>query len=159
MTQAEQGLLSVMTCVNKNLVLVEPDNAVRTALKTLLQGLGWNVTALKTGRRLDSLLGKSDITAIISESSLPDRLATSVVELGNAQKIPVIFLGHKQQVQDAVDLMRLGAKDFLEKPFPQARLIRLLDSLRLSDRSKLSGSATRSSIAKTRSVSHDGERQ
>ncbi len=135
MTQTEQGLLSVMACVNKNLVLVEPDNAVRTALKTLLQGLGWHVTALKTGQRLDSVLGKSDITAIISESSLPDRLATVVLELGKAREIPVIFLGHKQQVQDAVDLMRLGARDFLEKPFPQTRLIRLLDSLHNSDRS------------------------
>ena len=71
--------------VNKNLVLVEPDNAVRSALKTLLQCLGWCVTALKTGQRLDSVLGKSDITAIISESSLPDRLATTVLELGRAR--------------------------------------------------------------------------
>jgi len=125
----------VMVCVSKNLVLVEPNHAVRSALKTLLQGLGWRVIALKTGRRLDSVLGKTDITAIISESSLPDRLATAVLELGRAQEIPVIFLGHQQQVQDAVDLMRLGAKDFLEKPFPQARLIRSLDSLCNYDRS------------------------
>ena len=119
-----------MVPVNKNLVLVEPDKAVRSALKTLLQGLGWRVTALKTGQGLDSVLVKLDITAIISESTLPDQLATAVLELGKAQQIPVIFLGHSQQVQDAVDLMRLGAKDFLEKPFPQARLIRLLESLR-----------------------------
>ncbi len=125
----------MMASVNKNLVLVEPNNAVRSALKTLLQGLGWRVTALKTGQRLDGVLGKSDITAIISESTLPDRLATAVLELGKAQEIPVIFLGHHQQVQDAVDLMRLGAKDFLEKPFPQARLIRSLDSLCNYDRS------------------------
>ena len=125
----------MMACVNKNLVLVEPNNAVRSALKTLLQGLGWRVTALKTGQCLEGLLGKSDITAIISESTLPDRLATAVLELGKAQEIPVIFLGHHQQVQDAVDLMRLGAKDFLEKPFPQARLIHSLDSLCNYDRS------------------------
>ncbi len=124
-----------MARVNKNLVLVEPNNAVRSALKTLLQGLGWRVTALKTGQGLDRVLGKSDITAIISESTLPDRLATAVLELGKAQEIPVIFLGHHQQVQDAVDLMRLGAKDFLEKPFPQARLIHSLDSLCKYDRS------------------------
>ena len=123
-----------MVPVSKNLVLVEPDKAVRSALKTLLEGLGWRVTALKTGQGLDSVLVKSDITAIISESTLPDRLPTDVLELGKALHIPVIFLGHSQQVQDAVDLMRLGAKDFLEKPFPQARLIRLLDSLRDSDR-------------------------
>ena len=135
MTQAEQGLLSVMACVNKNLVLVEPDNAVRSALKTLLQGLGWRVTALKTSQRLDTILDKADITAIISESSLPDRLATDVLDVGNSRTIPVIFLGHHQQVQVAVDLMRLGATDFLEKPFQQKRLIRLLDSLRNSDRS------------------------
>ena len=124
-----------MACVNKNMVLVEPDNAVRTALKTLLQGLGWHVTALKTGQRLDSVLAKSDITAIISESSLPDQLATAVLELGRAQEIPVIFLGHHQHVQDAVDLIKLGARDYLEKPFPQTRLIRLLDTLHNSDRS------------------------
>ena len=36
---------------------------------------------------------------------------------------------HQTAVQNAVDLVRMGAEDFLEKPFPQARLLKLLDSL------------------------------
>jgi FixJ family two-component response regulator len=40
-----------------------------------------------------------------------------------------VFTGHDLPLQGAVDLIRQGAIDFLDKPFPQFRLVDLLDRL------------------------------
>ena len=66
---------------------------------------------------------------MVCESSLPDKTARNVLKTGQGNNVPVIFLGHKREIQDAVDLIHMGAKDFLEKPFPQERLLRLLNGL------------------------------
>ena len=43
--------------------------------------------------------------------------------------VPVVFTGHDLPLQGAVDLIRQGAMDFLDKPFPQSRLLDLLERL------------------------------
>jgi FixJ family two-component response regulator len=43
--------------------------------------------------------------------------------------MPVVFTGHDLPLQGAVDLIRQGAVDFLDKPFPQSRLLELLNRL------------------------------
>ncbi len=45
------------------------------------------------------------------------------------RQVPVIFTGHDLPVQDAVDLVREGGYDYLEKPFQQERLLDLLKHL------------------------------
>lgn len=111
------------------LTLVEPDEAVRSALTTLLEDQGWQVNALDSGERLEAALSSMAPLAVVCESSLPDQSAASVLALCRTHQVPVVFLGHQTDVQNAVDLVRMGAEDFLEKPFPQARLLKLLDSL------------------------------
>ncbi|NIP16990.1 MAG: response regulator [Xanthomonadales bacterium] len=114
-------------------ILVEPDEAVRSALTTLLKSRGFQVTALENGHDLAQLIESGAPLAIISESGLPDMTAVAVLDMSRSHRIPVIFLGHQQEVQNAVDLMRMGARDFLEKPFPQRRLLDLLDGLALEN--------------------------
>lgn len=111
------------------LTLVEPDEAVRSALTTLLEGQGWQVHALENGKALGKTLSDTAPIAVICESKLPDITAVNVLDQCRKHKVPVVFLGHQTDVQNAVDLVRMGARDFLEKPFPQARLLTLLDSL------------------------------
>lgn len=111
------------------ITLVEPDDAVRTALTTLLEGRGWRVLALENGANLDTALGSNTPVAVVCESTLPDMTAVNVLDACRRYHVPVVFLGHQTQVQNAVDLVRMGARDFLEKPFPQARLLSLLENL------------------------------
>ena len=115
------------------LTLVEPDEAVRLALTTLFEDQGWHVAALDNGETLEKTLKDTAPFAVVCESSLPDQAASSVLETCLRRRIPVVFLGHQTEVQSAVDLMRMGAEDFLEKPFPQARLLKLLERLSKSE--------------------------
>ena len=111
------------------LVLLEPDENVRDALQTLLQGLGWSIAAEKEPQNLKAVLAKREVTAVISEASLPGCPAVDVLRACAQRRVPVIFTGHNLPAQDAVDLIRQGGYDYLEKPFQQERLLDLLKGL------------------------------
>jgi DNA-binding NtrC family response regulator len=118
-----------MAVKNKLIVLLEPDEAVRTAISSLLKQHGWQVDARAAANGLGTMLGNEHPVALVCESALPDITAGQVLKISQGSGIPVIFLGHKREIQEAVDLIHLGARDFLEKPFPQDRLLRMLNSL------------------------------
>jgi DNA-binding NtrC family response regulator len=129
MIPCPQSGVSRMVSQKMPITLVEPDEAVRSALTTLLEDRGWEVNALDSGVHLEEILTTAQPMAVVCEASLPDQSAASVLDTCRAHHVPVVFLGHQTEVQSAVDLVRMGAEDFLEKPFPQARLLNLLDSL------------------------------
>jgi DNA-binding NtrC family response regulator len=110
-------------------VLVEPDESVREALTVLLEGQGWEVRSLADDKRLALILDQGDVLAVISESRVPDCTPQQTLDLCAESGLPVIFTGHDMPLQEAVDLIRQGATDFLDKPFPQARLLDLLEQL------------------------------
>lgn len=111
------------------LVLFEPDVSVRDALTVLLQGKGWFVRHVINCDELRAAIEQHDLTAAISESTLPDCAPEEILDLCNGHDVPVVFTGHDLPLQGAVDLIRQGATDFLDKPFPQSRLLDLLDRL------------------------------
>ena len=111
------------------MILIEPDASVRDALVTLLRGEDWDVSSLEHCAELPAALEHDDVLAVISESSLPDCTPQEILEQCNNKNIPVIFTGHDLSLQGAVDLIRQGASDFLDKPFPQGRLVDLLNDM------------------------------
>ena len=112
------------------LVLIEPDGSVSDALKKLLQGFGWVVESSSGRDRLSQLLAKQEVTAVISEASVPGCAAAEILHSCSDKHVPVIFTGHDVSPQAAVDLMQKGALDFLEKPFSHNRLLDLLNRLK-----------------------------
>lgn len=111
------------------LVLLEPDESVCDALLTLLEGRGWAIETAKEARGLEVLLQGLKVAAVISEASLPDCRAADILRACAQQQVPVIFTGYDLPAQAAVDLIRQGGYDYLEKPFQQERLLDLLKRL------------------------------
>jgi len=111
------------------MVLIEPDASVRNALVLLLQSEGWIVNSLAGCDELAAAIGENDVAAVVSESSLPSCKPQEILEQCKKNGLPVIFTGHDMSLQGAVDLIRQGAIDFLDKPFPQRRLVNLLNRI------------------------------
>jgi DNA-binding NtrC family response regulator len=111
------------------LVLMEPDSSVRDALTLLLQERGWVVHAAGHCDDFKAAVEAGGLTAVISESTLPDCAPEEILNLCAEHNLPVVFTGHDLPLQGAVDLIRQGAIDFLDKPFPQSRLVDLLERL------------------------------
>ena len=110
-------------------LLNETDASVRDALTVLLEGEGWQVNIAENCAALVKAASREDVVAIVSESSLPDCTPEEILKACQKFGKPVIFTGHDLPVQGAVDLIRQGAMDFLDKPFPQSRLLDLLAKL------------------------------
>jgi two-component system C4-dicarboxylate transport response regulator DctD len=110
-------------------VLLEPDESVRDALAILLRGESWDVRALDACDELGEVLSEQRVVAVVSESTLPDCTPERILSQCNENRVPVIFTGHNLSLQGAVDLIRQGASDFLDKPFPQGRLVDLLKEI------------------------------
>jgi DNA-binding NtrC family response regulator len=114
---------------NGLLLLNEPDPSVREALTFLLENEGWVVKTVDNCEELVETVKTQDVVAVISEASLPDCTPEDVLESCKQLGTPVVFTGHDLPLQGAVDLIRQGAMDFLDKPFPQSRLLDLLKRL------------------------------
>ena len=128
--QIDSGAFTIKEKLQKGqLVLIEPDASVRDALTLLLHGQGWAVKAVESHRDFIAALDEGGLTAVISESSLPMCTPQEILNQCSQHGLPVVFTGHDLPLQGAVDLIRQGAIDFLDKPFPQSRLVDLLDRL------------------------------
>lgn len=124
------GIPSIKQDGHKGIVvLIEPDESVRDALTTLLRGEAWDIHALEHCDELGEAISHKGVIAVISESSVPDCAPEKILQQCSRKHLPVIFTGHNLSLQGAVDLIRQGASDFLDKPFPQGRLLDLLNEI------------------------------
>ena len=108
-----------MASHSQTVLLLEPDPDVRSALELWLSQQGLSV---RTDSQFSPQHGEDKPDIVISESSRIGIPPSELLEFFSQRNVPVIFMGHDRAVQMAVDLLRAGAVDFLEKPFAQSRL-------------------------------------
>jgi len=105
--------------------VIDDDAAVREAIKDLLLSVGHAVEAFPTA---EDFLSKRDPQAsgcLVLDVRLP---GTSGLELQKRllalkDRIPVIFISGYGDVPMAVQVMKAGAVDFLQKPFREQELL------------------------------------
>ncbi|WP_097459765.1 sigma-54-dependent transcriptional regulator [Mangrovitalea sediminis] len=110
---------------NLSVLLIEDEPAVRKGLTQALELAGISVQACEDAETALDGLTADFAGVVVSDVKLPgqDGLAVlSAVQTLDAS-IPVILITSHGEVSMAVQAMRDGAYDFLEKPFPSKRLV------------------------------------
>jgi DNA-binding NtrC family response regulator len=127
-----------------HILVVEDETIIRQAVRRLLQRHDYDVTdvdSLDAAREQDF----SQFDLIISDLRLPGGNGTELIEL--AGKTPVLIMTSYASLRSAVDAMKMGAVDYIAKPFDHDEMLRSVKHI-LSE-SKLSqpeqGSTTASS--------------
>tara|TARA_R110001583_G_scaffold26092_4_gene94201 strand:- start:18451 stop:19818 length:1368 start_codon:yes stop_codon:yes gene_type:complete len=110
-------------------VFVLDDEAhIRTAIEQLLQLNDFDVHCFATGKELLKHLDSDWPGIIISDINMPSMngidLMTQVQKIDNT--LPIILLTGFGSISMAVDAMRQGAYDFIEKPFDNDHLLDVL---------------------------------
>ena len=106
--------------------IVEDDAAVRGALALMLETLGMEVHPYASARAfLDDQEGRDRCACLVVDVRLPDM---SGLELQNQllkqARIPaIVFITGHGDIPMAVEAMRNGAVDFLQKPFREQQLL------------------------------------
>jgi two-component system response regulator FixJ len=107
-------------------LIAEDDDAVRDALLTLLRSEGIRARAFASGAELFANLPQTESACVITDIRMPDMDGTEVVhrlaEMKGASWPVIVITGHAD-VPLAVQMMKAGVVDFIEKPFDPNRLL------------------------------------
>ncbi len=110
--------------------VIDDDAAMRDSLSFLLDSSGFGVTLFENAQAfLDALPGLA-FGCVVSDVRMPGSTASSCCKRMKAQASPfpiLIMTGHGD-VPLAVEAMKLGAVDFLEKPFEDDRLTAMIET-------------------------------
>ncbi len=110
--------------------VIDDDDAVRQSLEFLLRTAGHTVRSFESGKAFLEILPELHSGCIITDVRMPE---ISGIELLRRVKdhdadIPVIVITGHGEISLAVEAMKLGAVDFLEKPFDDDQLLAALKS-------------------------------
>jgi DNA-binding response OmpR family regulator len=104
--------------VAETILLVEDDPDIARSLTKALESSGYRVTVVDTGSEARSIMEHVRPDLILLDLMLPDTdglvLTTAIKQLTNA---PIIICSARQEQVDRVLGLKLGADDFVGKPF------------------------------------------
>lgn len=117
---------------NNKILLVEDDENLGSILLDYLQGNNYNTTLKRNGEEGLSAFESEEFDVLIFDVMMPKMdgftLAKNVRQKNSS--IPIIFLTAKSQKEDRLEGFKLGADDYLTKPFSleelQARIQAIL---------------------------------
>lgn len=127
-----------------NILIVDDEAQMRSAMETSFARLGARVFSAENGAEALTLLEKQSFDLIISDMRMPvcsgSELLTQVCK--KYSSTPIVMITAYGTINQAVDAMRLGAFDFLTKPFSIEDLESLLLRIKKHAPSTLSESVT-----------------
>ncbi|NUB15261.1 response regulator, partial [Azospirillum brasilense] len=108
-----------------SVLFVDDERSVRLAGQQALELAGFDVTACDGAERALRHLGRDWPGALVTDVRMPQIDGLELMERALAldPELPVILITGHGDVPMAVEAMRRGAYDFLEKPFPSDRLV------------------------------------
>ncbi len=105
--------------------VIDDDDAVRQSLEFLLKTAGISVRAFESAKAFLEVLPRIRSGCIITDVRMPD--ITGIDLLRRVKQVnpdlPVIVITGHGDISLAVDAMKIGAVDFLEKPFDDDLLL------------------------------------
>lgn len=119
----------------ESLLLVEDDPTLAAALKQRLVLEGFAVRHAPSLADARAQIEKSVPTLVLSDIRLPDGSGETLLDILSERlgSVPIIFMTAYGDVEQAVRLVRQGARDYLIKPFDLDACIAQLKSLLPSD--------------------------
>jgi two-component system, OmpR family, phosphate regulon response regulator PhoB len=113
----------------RQVLVVDDDDGVRTAVTWALEADGFNVVAVENGLAAMDVIDSSPLSLVVLDLSLPglggldilNRLRASETRDGR-RRLPIIVLSGRDSEMDRIVGLDLGADDYLVKPFSPGEL-------------------------------------
>jgi len=110
--------------------VIDDDEAMRDSLNFLLDSAGLAVTLFETAQHFLDALPGLDFGCVVSDVRMPGIDGIELLKRMKAgqSKFPILIMTGHGDVPLAVEAMKLGAVDFLEKPFEDDRLTGMIEA-------------------------------
>jgi len=112
-----------------NVYVIDDDEAMRDSLEFLLSSADFSVRLFESGHHFLDALSGIDFGCIVCDVRMPGIDGIELLKRLKAGRgtLPVVIMTGHGDVPLAVEAMKLGAVDFLEKPFEDDRLIGMIE--------------------------------
>ena len=109
--------------------VIDDDEAMRDSLDFLLGSADFDVRLFESAQQFLDILASVDFGCVVSDVRMPGIDGIELLKHLKASRsaFPVLIMTGHGDVPLAVEAMKLGAVDFLEKPFEDDRLIGMID--------------------------------
>jgi two-component system response regulator FixJ len=110
--------------------VIDDDEAMRESLNFLLESAGFNVRLFETAQSFLNALPGLEFGCIVSDVRMPGIDGIELLKRMKAGRsgFPILIMTGHGDVPLAVEAMKQGAVDFLEKPFEDDRLIGMIET-------------------------------
>ncbi|WP_407114351.1 response regulator FixJ [Bradyrhizobium sp. LMG 9283] len=116
--------------IGRRILVIDDDAAMRDSLAFLLDVNGFYVATYETATEFLNDGGSGPVDCIVSDIRIPGMSGLELVRKLKADRVdcPVVLITGHGDVSLAVEAMKAGAVDFIEKPFEEEVLLRAINS-------------------------------
>lgn len=111
------------------ILIVEDEKPINDLIEMNLTEAGYDCTCAYDGITASDILEKERFDLVLLDIMLPGADGYEVLEYIKPMEIPVIFLTAKGSTEDKVIGLKLGADDYLTKPFEIVELLARVESI------------------------------
>ena len=111
------------------ILIAEDDPAIANLIRTALDGPDYRCAWAADGLSAADLLEREPFDLALLDIMLPGADGYEVLDFCRTLEVPVIFLTAKGTVEDRVKGLRLGAEDYITKPFELMELMARVETV------------------------------
>lgn len=110
------------------ILIIDDEKNIRDGIKKSLEYEGYEVVTAENGDKGIDTVYKGGIDLVITDLKMPEKTGEEFLKdiLDFDRHIPVIILTGHGNIETAVDMMRLGAYDFMTKPFNLDKMLLII---------------------------------
>jgi len=133
------------------ILIVEDEPVIRTALRRLLERHGYQVAEAGTVAEAQADHDLAAFDLVIADLRLPGAPGTDII--ARCEGVPVLIMTSFGSIQSAVDSMKMGAADYITKPFDHDEMVLVVGRILSQRRLLRQAQALKSDIARDYPVS------
>lgn len=112
-----------------NILIVEDEQVISNLIYVNLREEGYNCTCALDGKQAADLIEQENYDLILLDIMLPEIDGYELLEFIKPMGTPVIFITAKGAVGDRIKGLKLGADDYLVKPFQIGELLARVEAV------------------------------
>ena len=113
--------------IREKILVIEDEKSIARFISTILTANGYEAMRAASGAEAMSMISSHCPDLVILDIMLPGEDGFSLAETMMERAVPVLFLTAKTAVSDRVRGLRMGAEDYIVKPFEVVELLARVD--------------------------------
>ena len=111
------------------ILVVEDEKEINKLVSDFLRENGHEVISLSDGLKACETVDNEGVELVLLDLMLPYRNGDMVLsDIRKKSTVPVIVVSAKETTQNKIDLLRLGADDYITKPFDMEEMLARIES-------------------------------